>query len=212
MTIQLILFEIAIGLTVLGILFALRKSIGSRLCVLASVALAYLTAFLLTSVGVFDGISSVLLSLLSSTEGVGDILSSSKLISSSIAALATGLVRPFFMTLSFILLCIVYRVLVAIIIKVAKLDRFSFFKASKEDKIWKKIIACTIGAVTFFSLFMLSYLPIASIENIAKPAIENVKSEEYEGTYAYELATIADEYFLPAGQSTAFGKLQKRKG
>ena len=212
MTIQLILFEIAIGLTALGVLFALRKSIGNRLCVFASVALAYLTAFLLTSAGVFDSISSVALSLLSSIEGVGEVLSSSNLVNTSIEALVTGLVRPFFMTLSFLLLCIVYRIIVAIVIKIAKLDRFSFFKASKEDKIWKKIVACTIGAVTFFSLLMLSYLPIASIENIAKPAIETARSEKYEGTYAYELATIADEYFLPTGESTAFGKLQKFTG
>lgn len=213
MTIQLIFFEIAIGIIALGAVLAYKRSLGERVCLFGAVVISYLAAFLLTKLGKFDGIADFVVGLLSTIEGIDSIMDASPLLLSGTGALIAALIRPFIMTFVFLLFCIVLRIIIAIVIKVARLEeKTDFFRAEKGEKTWKKVATCVVGALTCYALFMLSYLPLASLENLAKPAIDTVKAEQYNGTYIQGTASIADEFLLPTGSKTAFGTLQKCTG
>lgn len=251
MTIQLIFFEIAIGIAILGGVAAYKRSIGEKLCALGSVILSYALAFLITKLGAFDGIAKAVVGLLLSSEGVGELISSSALAGSSVEAIIASIVRPILMTLVFLLLLIIFKIVISVLLRVLALDekcslfRSEIKKKEKKNKnvepaeevavsaekvdapaesiddeqskgnssvIWKRVLACAIGALTFYSTAMLSYLPLATVEGLVKPAVEMVQTEEYNGTYVQDMAKIANEHFLPSASNTLFGGLQKYTG
>lgn len=265
MTIQLILFEIAIGIAILGGVAAYKRSIGERLCALGSVIISYALAFLITKLGAFDAIAKAVVGYILSIKGVGELLSASSAAGTSVEAIVASIARPILMTLLFVLLLIIFKIATSIILPRLSLDKkCSLFRVDEKKKgespvaievvqeqsdekaedgeadalesapaekeqalqpnveekaerssfgfIWKRALACVIGALTFYSVAMLSYLPLATVENLVKPAVEMVQTEQYDGTYVQDIAKIAGEHFLPSANGTLYGGLQKYTG
>ena len=210
MTLPFIFFELAVGLIILGALLALNRSVGERVCIFCAVIVSYVIAFAVTKIGLFDGLAYAIVKILSMQKTVGALLSSSALVGGGARALLLAAIRPIAMTFVFLLLCIVFRIIIAIVIKAAKLDqKVAFFRVAPKGKIGLKILACAIGALSCYSFFMLAYLPVSAAERALKPVAETVREEEYDGTLVQEVIQVVDKNLMPTGGRSPFGALQR---
>ncbi len=212
MTIQILFVELALGCALLGGIAAFRHSIGERLCLLASVPLAYLLAFWLTKGGIFDGIADKLVAFLGNFGVVGAVFETSTLAGSLLKAMLAACMRPLLMTILFWVLALALRIIVSIILKASGLTkRVRFFKAKKSDPAWRQVVACAIGVFSCLMFAMLSYLPIASLEYVIEPAIDKAEAPAYDGTYVQEITGVIRDNFMPS-KGTFYGGMQTATG
>lgn len=211
MAIELLALELILGAMLLGGIIAYGRSLGERLCLLATVPVAYLLSFLLAKGGVWDFIGGSIVSLLVNIDGLGGIFETSAATKTGLEALISCILRPIMTVVLFWLLLLVLRILVPLILKLCKADRASFFRADSEP-VWRKILTCAVGVVGAYAICMLSFLPLTFMGNLAKPAVEKAQNEAYAGTYVQEVLHTADVNILSAVGDTFGGKMQKYTG
>ena len=212
MFVELLVLEIVLGAMLLGGIIAYGKSLGERLCLLATVPVAYLLSFLLAKCGVWDFIGGSIVSLLVNIPGMDAVFAGSAAVQTGLAAILSCIIRPFMTVVLFWLLLVLLRIIVPLILKRCKAERASFFRAEAGEPVWRKIVTCAVGVVGAYAICMLSFLPINFFGNLTGPAVEKAQDEKYAGTYVQEVVSTADTAILSAFGDSFGGKMQKFTG
>ena len=198
LALQLISIELLLGVIAIGVLSAWGKSIGERICLLATIPVSFLLAFLMTKIGIWNFSGSIVKDIIENTVLTGGGYAGTAGLT---GAMTSSVVAQLLFPLLFWVFLILTRLLVRLLLKKLKVqEKYKLFSEPTDKKV--KIGVCALGALQGFLVLMLSLLPAVTLLSAVTPAIERGREAKYEGTYAAEIvAYVDDTYVAPLDNS-----------